>query len=439
MTYLKRGKCSQTEIAMHTHDLISYKNCRQQWKWSSPFGMHLEPKPSVTIQADGTKVTNVNKNLWYGSAMHFALEDYEGTKRFESLREAFDAYVGAFPIEERPSEWPELVEMGHNLFDFLQPWLDHNKDWKVVHLDGVPLVEQKFSLVLAPLCYYEITSGHRYFATETEGVFVCKTLLNRLTKEELELEGAKYVEIVAHGTFDAIVEDEYGNWYVLDYKSAASFDTDKLSLDQQISFYSWAASQYFQRPVDGFVYVQITKNPPKPPKLTKTGVSTDKRQRTTAELYLQTCVEYYGDVSDIPSKNMEFYHSLTDRTDDFINVQWVERNQHHQEEFYKQIIQQGLEILNPQTAIYANPTTDCKWRCPFRTVCIAKHEGADWEYLLNEMFQPRVETLTDDYKTWEKRLFLQHPDKYPKEVASLQTETAPMTEEEELEAFLADN
>jgi hypothetical protein len=440
MDYLKKGKCSQTEKALHVHDLIAFKSCRRQWRWSSPFGQHLEPKPSETILEDGTRVTNVNPNLWYGSAMHFALEDFEGTRKFGTLTAAFDAFVEAHTLKERPTDWEDLVEMGHKLFDFLGPWLDSNRDWKIVWQDGKPLTEVKFSLILAPLCYYEKDCGeygkYRYFPTDDEDIFVCEEIHDTMTKDALELEGAKYVEIVAHGTFDAIVENELGDWYVLDYKSAKAFDTDKLPLDQQISFYSWAASQYFQKEIQGFVYVQITKNPPSHPKVTKTGVSTDKRQRTTKDLYMETCIEHYGSKEAIPAGVRQFWGTIDDSN--YVNVQWVERNTHHQEAWYQQILQQGREILNPKLAIYPNPTTDCKWRCPFRTVCIAQEEGADWQYLLTEMFKERVETLTDDFKPWEIKLFNNHPDKYPEELAlaSKQKTIVPVSEEDELKAFL---
>lgn len=438
MNYLEKGKCSQTEKAMHTHDLISFKDCRRKWQWSSPFGLHLQPKPTVSYDENGNQITNVNQHLWYGSAMHFALEDFEGSKKFASITEAFDAFVEAHLMEERPSNWEELVDVGHKLFDFLGPWLEENKDWKVVWQDGKPLTEVKFSLILSPLCHYKkvYKDGHievMFPAEDSPGYYATDDGYSR--PEVLEENGWEYVEIVAHGTFDAIVEDEYGNWYVLDYKSAKAFDVDKLALDQQVSFYSWAASQYFQKPVEGFVYVQITKNPPHAPTITKTGVSTAKTQRTTKKLYMETCIAEYGD--NIPAKNLEFYETIDESN--FVNVQWVERTQIHQENFYKQIIQQGLELLNPNLPIYPNPTMDCKWKCPFRTVCIAQEEGADWQYLLTEMFEERVETLTDDFKAWEKRLFMKYPDKFPEEYQVVLAEKqvgATLSEEQELKLYL---
>ena len=144
MVSLQKGKCSQIEIAMHTHDRIAYKRCRRKWEFSSPFKRHLKPKPTFG---------GISSNLWFGSGIHFALEDYHGYNKFKNPVAAFQAYVEAHQPEELPTDIEDLLNLGINMLEYYVTWERHFAKWKTVWLDGKPLVEQKFSLVLEPLCH----------------------------------------------------------------------------------------------------------------------------------------------------------------------------------------------------------------------------------------------------------------------------------------------
>lgn len=409
---LSKGRCSQEEIAVHVHDLITHKRCLRKWDFTSPFRKHLQPIASANGGA--------NPALWLGSGFHFALEDLEGYKRFGSASEAFMAYVNAHRMDERPQDWEEVVELGIRMVNCYQEWAEENKSWTVAHdEDGKPLVEAKYSLILQQLCHWEIIEdgvSYKYFVGEdpTSETARCYSNGEVLSIEELVEAGAEYREIVAHGTFDAIMEDKEGNWWILDYKTAKSFDTAKLDLDQQVSMYCWAASQYFGKHIEGMIYVQVSKNPPVPPKITKKGVSTDKRQRTTFKLYKKALIEHYGTISNAPAENIEFLDNLFETGySQFVNVSWVTRSEAQNVSFYERLIAEGFDMLNPQYNLYPNPTKDCAWDCPFLQVCKAMEEGASWEYLLSTMFTERVETLTDDLRPYEIQLALTYPDKFP--------------------------
>jgi hypothetical protein len=374
--------------------------------------MHLEPKPALR---------GVNSNLWFGSGFHFALEDYHGENKFKDPIKAFEAYVDSFEPEEVPADLDELVPLGVSMLDYYTEWEKSHAKWKTVWLDGKPLVEVQFSLVLKPLCYYEL-DGWRYFDTEetTEvcSWWKCNQTSELMTEMELKNQGATYHQIVFHGTFDRIVEDEHDGWWVLDYKTASSIDTGKLNLDPQISKYCWAAEQWFQKEFEGMVYVQVSKNPPHPPKVTTRGISTDKRQRTTHTLYRQALISYYGDVQKAPSDCLSFLNDLadveTENGNAFIRYDWVPRNEYSKIHTYQGIIEEGKEMLNPELAIYPNPTKDCSWDCPFTDMCLAMEEGADWQFYLDD-YQTRNETMFAEVKDWQLRLFRKHRDLYPEE------------------------
>lgn len=419
---MKKGKCKQAEIAMHTHDIIAYKRCRRKWLFSSPFKMHLQPKPQFN---------GVNKNLWFGSGFHFAMEDYHGWNRFKSPVEAFLAYTECFTEEERPIEFDDLVPLGINMLSYYEGWEKEFANWETLwHADGKymrkseipsdakevrPLVEEKFSLVLEPLCHYK--NGKEIFTFVEPGLYVDEHG-ECWPEDSLKSAMYEYVEIVYHGTFDRICIDKDNRWWVLDYKTAAAIDTAKLDKDFQISAYCWAAEQWYEHEIDGMLYVQCSKNPPKAPKITSKGVSTDKRQKTTASLYREALVDYYGSLSDSPEACIDMLNMLEDKKsdngDDFIRYDYVPRNEFHKQRTYEYIIAVGKEILNPSTILYPNPTRDCAWDCPFQAMCVAMDEGADWEYYIDE-FEVRNETMNDEVPRWEKNLYSKYRELYPEE------------------------
>lgn len=408
MSYLEKGKCSQVEIAAHTHDSISFKRCRRKWQFSSPFQMHLQPKMSVY---------GANKNLWFGSGFHWAMEDYHGYNKFGDPVKAFEAYVAAFRPEELPAEIDELVPLGVDMISFYQQWEKSHAKWKTVWLDGKPLVEVKFSLVLEELCYYIAKVNQQ----KVVSVNSANTALFKDAEGNMYLEeDVTYVQVVFHGMIDRIVEDEHGAWWLLDYKTAAAFDTKKLALDPQVSKYCWAAEQWFQRDIEGMVYLQISKSPPQPPKTTTKGISSDKRQRTTHTQYREALIEYYGSVAAAPAANLEMLNDLafteTENGNKYIRYDFVPRGQAIKESTYRHIIEEGKDMLAPGVALYPNPTKDCSWDCPFKDMCLSMEEGGTWQEYLED-FEVRNETLTDEPSKWQKRLFRAHPDLFPEEYA----------------------
>lgn len=252
------------------------------------------------------------------------------------------------------------------------------------------------------------------------------------SEEELIDEGATYQEVVFHGKLDAIVEDQYGQWWILDYKTAKAFDTGKLALDPQISKYCWAAEQSLDHEIAGMLYLQVSKNPPKAPKITTKGISTDKRQRTTHKIYRNALIEMYGDVKAAPAANISFLNDLVSEEDEhgnkFIRIDWVERNEEMKANTYRHIIEEARDMLHPKARIYINPTKDCSWDCPFKVMCTAMEEGADWQIYLED-YEVRNETMNSEYPTWEIRMFRKYPELFPEEYAATKEQDCDTVED----------
>lgn len=345
-------------ITIHTHDRISFRRCRRKWNFSSPLRQHLEP-----IVSDFAA-------LWFGSGIHFALEDYHGHNKFGHPVEAYFAYQNAFKVEERPMNWEDLEEMAvHLLSYYVEGWLPKRKGvFRTLWLNGEPMVEVQFRIYLPEL-------------SEKVGFPV-------------------YYE----GTFDRIVIDEEGFIYILDYKTAARFDTAKLETDAQINAYCWAGEQVIGRPVEGMIYMQFLKASPTGPKILKSGLpSTDVRQRTTHYHYKQALDEIF-DGSQYPKEYVAFLNELamqeSPEGDKFIRYDKVRRNESFRKAEAWKIYAEGLEMLTFDLPLYPNPTKDCSWDCSFRPVCLAMDDGSDPEFLLAENYQKRKE----DNQEWRKKI-----------------------------------
>jgi len=321
--------------------------------------MNLEPKSSEQ------KVP-----LWFGSGFHFALEDFHGHNVFGKPEDALIAYHSVFRENELPIGADDAIELGLGMLGYYQQWVEHRNEYQTLVLEGVPQVEVGFDLELT------------------------------------ELSGVAKQPVYYHGTFDRVVTDFYGRWWIEDYKTAAAIDTNKLQTDPQISAYLWAAEQWYQHPVEGMLYTQFAKDVPSEPKeLAKGGFSQDKRQKTTHAVYRRALMHKFGKV---PSEYVPFLNDLaaaeTPEGNRFIRRDTVRRNYEEKVSTYKHIVAEGMEMLNDQLALYPNPTRDCMWDCNFRTCCIAVDGGSDFLTVLDQEFQVRNETAKGEKPEWRNKL-----------------------------------
>lgn len=360
------------KLVIHTHDRITFKRCRRKWQFSSPWCENLSPVEK-----------NANIHLWFGSGIHFALEDYHGYNKFGHPGAAFEAYFNAFPEEEKPLMANDMFELGLGMLDYYLKWLQPRDIYKTLWLDGKPMVECSFELQIPELTEYAQQKGIAEMVTY-------------------------------HGTIDKIVTDPEGRWWLVDYKTASSIDTKKLSTDSQISAYLWAAEQYLDHDIEGMIFLQMAKDVPSFPKQLKNGsFSKDKRQKTLHAYYREALMQEFG---EIPKDYVEFLNELaaneTEEGNCYIRWDKVERNANCKEATYEHILSEGFDMIDLVAQVgqpvyqrfYPNFTRDCAWDCPFRIICIAKDEGHDYRELLTDNFELRVETAKGERDKWRTRL-----------------------------------
>lgn len=371
-------------LSMRTSDRRSFRRCPRRWKLSSSFGDNYK-----------SKGFEQNINFWFGSAIHYAMEDYHGDNYFGDPRKALYAYYKSFRENELPSLAKEWIGIGLQMLDYYMHWLPkHNRNLKFETLeitddyfewDGDPNVPHYKAVEIS---FYIPLGWVAYYANDTGKLVAYRTEEGYSHIFDLDYKGADaFIEnctgysIYYHGTIDKIMKDQYGNIYLVDYKTAKKQDTEKLDTDDQIDAYLWAANKLFNFPVQGFSYIQLKKQVPNKPKYLKSGaLSTDKKQNTTHYMYKHELLYLFEDEAFIPNKYIEFLNYLAsqenDNGDQFIRWDFIHRTKEEIENTEKTIykeLQNMLHILGTDSA-YASPTRDCSWDCNFKDICIAMNQ-----------------------------------------------------------------
>lgn len=347
-----------TEVSIHTSDRILYKRCRRKWDFESFLRRNMEPK-------------GLSPNLWFGTGIHFALEDYHGYNYFGSPVNAFQAYYDCFDRDtELNIDCEALADIAPGMLGYYaNEWLPYRKQFNTLWIEGVPQVEVEVIIDLPQI--------------------------------------SKIVGIPVHYSmrFDRIVTDDIGRLWIMDYKTAKQFDVTKLETDPQISAYCWGAELYYGRPIEGMVYLQMKKVLMGDAKILKSGeVSADKSQNTNARRYLELLeFQYKTGWSDKHQDTLDYFLAQENELGDAnIRYDLVRRNAYSKKKEYELIKMEILEMLSKDLPIYPNPTLNCYRDCTFRPVCLAQNDGLDWEFILKENYQQRRK---EDDK-WRKKLIL---------------------------------
>lgn len=365
-------------IIIRTSDRIAFKSCRRKWGWSSHLKANLAPKQLAAP-------------LWFGSAIHYALEDYHGWNKFGHPKEAFKAYCLATAknyLRDLPPDAQEHYELGQLMMDYyVEFWLQgyprkpDETYWAPNPQTGVmePQVEVNFEIEV-PIHEHPILLEY------------CK---------ELGVDCVLY-----RGTIDRVVVDEWGSLWVDEYKTAKVFQNQHYQTDPQVTTYVWACGLIYDAPVAGVIYHQFIKKAPVPPRILASGkVSTASNLATSYPLYKRQLEAMYGDVMKAPSLNQDYMNTLMksenqDR-DRYIIRERIFRNSAQCQIEAQKILLELEDMLNPDLPLYPNPTRDCSRMCSFLTPCVNMDDGSDWEALLNMSYGSRDQ---DVERMWRRRL-----------------------------------
>lgn len=383
-----------SKFSIRTSDRRTFRRCLRKWDFQSSLRQNLTHAG-----------TEQNINFWFGSGIHFAMEDYHGYNKFEDPRRAFYAYYKSFKDSDLPLGAEIHYGLAMSMLTYYMTWMErHNKQtgFETLWIDpdtyqelprddprAVPACEVEFYISLDMYAVVDADSGKivdsfRFNEPTYKGEvpsYLVRDWTPAADPETVYYIGTvdpmrvKVIPIYYHGTIDRIVKDRYGRIWLWDYKTAKSADTAKLATDDQVTSYLWAADKIFPFPVYGFVYLQMTKAKAEEPKRLKNGdLSCDKRQHTTYGLYREALIKDYGEVNLAPSKMIDTLNHFAAQEepegDRFIRWDFVKRNKAQLVRMEQAIYGELSVMLNPRLYCYPSPTRDCSWDCPFRDACI---------------------------------------------------------------------
>lgn len=352
-------------FVVSTSDRQVFKRCRRKWDLSNRNRQSLQPISAV-----------VAGPLWLGTGFHFAMEDYYGYNEFKSPVKAFEAFVKSHRRSELPEGYDELTDLATGMLQYyMNHWLpQHGEAFETLWVDDIPQVEVNVRIPL------DIAPPPGYDAVEYSI------------------------------TFDRVAIDEYDRIIIVDYKTTGkAYEVGRLEQDPQVSSYFWAGQLLYGRAIEGACWMEFLKAVPHPPEVLKSGeLSQNKQQYTTASIYRETLMEYYGKIPQSYVPFLNYLASLeTPEGDRYVKREFVYRNADFARNVERQIFEEIYDMIDPNIRIYPNPTRDCQWDCNYRPISLAMDDGSDYEYMIQSEFE-RWEG--EGYKSNQWRQRLQYPE-----------------------------
>lgn len=309
---------------VHITDILSFKQCRRKWNWSSRLRMNLEPsKPHAPFLT--------------GRAVHYAME-----RRYRDGVDYDQAFTEFMATEPMPEGSREHVDLGYNMMRHYDRWSKRQRGrWSDNSLEFIDM-EHKFKIPI------------RSPSGRNDG------------------------EVVLAGKFDGVIRDltndEYWLWEV---KTARSISdrVATLDIDEQTSAYLLAAGRVLGVPVRGVLYTILKKKLPKAPVPLKNGtLSKALHKDITLDSYLQGIYDYHG--YDMPRAAVEAEYGevlgeLVRQPNEFFLRIPVYRSELELAAAEEDIYYAGQEMLN-DPPIYLHAGWHCRF-CYFKDPCLLYH------------------------------------------------------------------
>lgn len=387
-------------IPIHASDIASFMRCRRYWDWSSPTRSNLRHK--VTLYG-------INTNLWFGSGIHYALEQY------------YNPLLKRDPVEVFRT-WFHLQWEG-GIIDDLDLTYDPNPEvvslseqatWRTQGLrDLLPSPDEEEFLALKELGIGMLTYYKEYAAREddfevvaAESQFSVPLGFTAVDIREESPNFGKKSEVHLRGKRDVIVyypdrKDPRLQFGIMDHKTASKVDEDyflKLENDPQCTTYIVASiheaeeNDFPWTDIRDVLYQALRKVYPKPPTVTSRGFPSIDRQKesTTAKMFSESVKElglidwFHNDL-----KAQGYYEYLLEEGDKvFIQREHAFRNPHQIKVAFAELQMVAKEMLDPNLKVYKHPSgmSYCT-RCQFRPPCLAKDDGSDWQEMLTQGYE----------------------------------------------------
>jgi hypothetical protein len=377
---------------IHVSELRSYRGCRRRHDWA--FNQNLQPPVTPTP-------------LEFGIAFHRAMQVMYDPKTWHLDKYALGVRAETAFIEackEQRREFIRLTEK-YGLSD------EEEKDYETNLELGVGMVRwyAKTHLVQSEFAPVEVEAKFRVPVLDENGVQLrcackrCKAKIATLSGTELhelakQCQADGYAEhalpVVYEGRIDALVLDQFGGYWILDWKTTMRMMTEDsdviLEVDDQVASYCWAFRVAMGLNIRGFKYVELRKDWPKPPTRNKTtrlgcAFSVSKSQGTDYETFKAT-VMVEDPVAFRDGLYDGFLNWLKDEGMRFMQVHTVYKPPQTLDNIGHYIYLQTKEMISGPV-VYPSPGRfTCNW-CHFQGPCIDKTAGRDYQYALDTMYE----------------------------------------------------
>lgn len=341
----------EQELIIRTSDKASFKRCRQSWDWSSRIRSNL-------------KSVGIIKPLEFGIAWHEGMAIWYEPELWDKDRKmVLDlALAKMFEVMDEQQERADMKDDPEVIFDYMerkilaQGMLAGYATWSVGKDTFTPVfVEKKFQIpVIDP------STGEQYFI-DGNPVFY-------------------------EGRLDGLVKDIYGRYWILEHKTAKQAGSiEHLDLDPQCGAYLWAMSQVGIH-CAGVIYTQAFKNIPTDPVALKATRSGRNYSVANKSLPRDMAMQFLKDKGENPAAYEDWLLQLPTESPFFRRIE-VYRTQASIKNTGITIFHEAVDMLN-DPAIYPNPGWNTCNYCSFRSPCIAKQDGLDYQFMLDELYVP---------------------------------------------------
>lgn len=398
---------------LHTSERKAFRACRRRWNWAYR-DMY---SPQVTAAP-----------LEFGIAFHKAMEVFYEPRTWTAdnfvrtdlacvtFRRECDKQLRAYKknIDPDPDvtvldEYKTRIDLGLNMIRYYCETMSpvYDRKWTPVRVEvgfEVPLKHtdsEEYIFCKCKLCWKRVVRasvnleqrkiGKEDFINQVFGGSAVRNDDGALTTPRDDWKG---LPVTYGGRLDALFQDEHGRYWIADWKTTARLldedaESSFLQLDDQVSSYLWALSQYGIN-CAGFVYVEIKKTfPQAPERLSRSykgrAFSTNKQALTTYELANRVFAR-----EDHDAWQMGFYDEYLrflqgPEGPKFTQRHQIHKNAHEIEAIGQDIVLEALDMIG-QPRIYPMPGRfSCNW-CLFKQPCLGKNMGEDYQYTLDTMF-----------------------------------------------------
>lgn len=377
---------------IHTSGRKSFRACRRRWDWV----FNQSYYPIMTA-----------KPLEFGTAFHAGMETYYEPATWGMDREvvgqlAIKTFVDkcesqlakALAAREQNSldedvqqDYDERVELGRGMMEYyfksIAPKID--KGWKPVRVEIAFMLPIPNPETGEPVIWCRCQQCND------------KVMVWRRTRPEFDAIDVfpNGLPVVYAGRLDMLAEDENGNYWIFDWKTARSISLDDefLYLDDQIASYVWALRKLGLN-IRGFVYHEQRKGFPQPPHenaARRKGClfSVNKQQDVDYDTYLKHVKEF-----DAVAYGEGCYDAMLEYLKEEGIVYYARHQIHKSDEEIASteanIGFEALDMIDPGLRIYPSPGRfGCNF-CAFRQPCMEKNAGGDYLYALDTMFEQRA-------------------------------------------------